>query len=98
MHYFIGVKLHCSMFVNQFFMLTLMWLAASSVTLLCPGEGNWRTCVRRMELMPNAHSDLASEQYFTISAKQVTTKVTILSTWFILIVLSNSLAVLNRLV
>lgn len=35
-----------------------------------PGEIKWKTCVRRMRLMPSPHKESGSQDYFAISKKQ----------------------------
>ena len=39
--------------------------------LFVAGETKWKSCLRHLQLMPDPHSDRASEDYFTISQKQV---------------------------
>ena len=42
--------------------------------LLCSclsGTLKWRTCVRKMQLMPNAHTEDGSHDYFTVNRKHV---------------------------
>ncbi|KAI0237235.1 Nicolin-1, partial [Lamellibrachia satsuma] len=48
-------------------------------------EGRWKTCVRKMQLMPPGHSDKNCEHYFTISTKQMAFPLRdIITLWFIL--------------
>ncbi|KAK3587101.1 hypothetical protein CHS0354_023556 [Potamilus streckersoni] len=35
------------------------------------GENKWRTCVKRMRLMPNAHAETGSQDYFCVSRKHM---------------------------
>lgn len=50
--------------VNNF----CLWL---TIKLFETGEIKWKTCVRRMRLMPSPHKESGSQDYFAISKKQV---------------------------
>ncbi|KAK3101124.1 hypothetical protein FSP39_001126 [Pinctada imbricata] len=44
-----------------------------------PGDMKWKTCLRRMRLMPNPHTEAGSQDYFCISRKQLSCDLTNIS-------------------
>ncbi|KAJ8302308.1 hypothetical protein KUTeg_021295, partial [Tegillarca granosa] len=39
-----------------------------------PGEARWKTCIKKMRLMPNPHTETGSQDYFCINKKHATVR------------------------